>query len=274
MVVKKSESREVQIVQVAKGQVDFCILGTSPIVLNRMSEKARRELLLPRKKTAADRAQSLKHNPYDEFKASPYINHDEKGPTYLQHLASAFKGAVAAAALDVPGSSKAQIGRLCWVEGERVDLYGIPELFMAIVRSADMNKTPDVRTRAIVPKWACRISISFSKPILNETAITNLLAFAGFSQGTGDGRNGKGKLTYGSFEIVSADNADYLHLLKHCGRKPQMAAMDEPKFYDAETEELYEWFQEEIKRRGREDEVRPTGAKNGKAKRREVLASV
>jgi hypothetical protein len=27
---------------------------------------------------------------------------------------------------------------------------------MTPVRSADMNRTPDVRTRAILPEWACK----------------------------------------------------------------------------------------------------------------------
>jgi hypothetical protein len=229
-----------------------------------MSEKVQRELLAPRKKTSADRAQNLKHDPLAEYRASAYLNRDESSPTLIQHLSSAFKGAIASAALDSTGASKAQIGRLCWVEGERIDIFGIPKMFMSVTRSADMNKTPDVRTRLIVPEWAARIRVSFAKPTLNETVITNLVAGAGLFQGIGDWRPGKGKGTYGQFEPVSQDDKQYVARLK-LGRKAQVPLLEEPDYYDQETEELYRWFQEEIARRGREQETTIAHKRNGKA---------
>lgn len=264
---KKAEATEVQIVQVERGHVEYCILGMTPLILNRMSEKAMHELLLPKgKKTAADKASSLKHDPFAEFLASPYTDPNEDGATYIMHLATAFKRGIAAAALDVPGSSKAQIGRLSWVEGERIPIFGVPQMLISVTRSADMNKTPDIRTRVIVPKWACRITVSFVKPILNEVSITNLLVSAGLTQGTGDWRTGKGSGTYGSFEIVSSDNAEFKHLLKHGGRKAQLSAMESPEGYDLETRELYQYFQDEVGKRGKQDLVASSNGKPRKAK--------
>ncbi|OGT57655.1 MAG: hypothetical protein A3E01_02655 [Gammaproteobacteria bacterium RIFCSPHIGHO2_12_FULL_63_22] len=260
---KKSESLELQIVRVDRGQVSFCILGTTPIILNRMSEKAMHELLMPRKKTAADKAQNLKHDPMAEFLASPYLDLSDDGPTYIQHLSSAFGAALRNAALDVPGSSKAQIGRLAWVEGERVSIYGVPQMLMSVTRSADMNKTPDVRTRCIVPRWAAYITVSFVIPQLNATAITNLLCSAGMSQGIGDWRREKGKGNYGSFELVSQDHPEFAKIIATGGRAVQIDAMAKPESYDRETQELFSWFQEELQRRGREVAVG-----NGKAARR------
>lgn len=247
---KKTESLE--IVRVNKGILTCCLLGTTPIILNRMSQKVMGELLMPRKKTAADKAQNLKHNPYREFMDSPYIDADEDGPTLIQHLSSAVKGSMMGAAMDVPGSSKAQIGRLCWVEGERIPIYGVPQMMMSVTRSADMNRTPDVRTRCVVPKWATVVRISFVKPMLNETAIVNLLVSGGISQGIGDWRTGKGKGTYGSFSIVDADDEEYLHILKTGRRKVQKIAMEHPECYDRETQDLFAWYQEELVKRGHE----------------------
>lgn len=272
---KKTASAELHIAEVKRGRIDVCILGTTPIVLNRMSEKAMRELLMPKgKKSAADKATSMKHDPYAEFLTSPYTDPDPKAPTLLVHLATAFKGAISAAAMDVPGSSRAQIGRLCWVEGERVALYGIPQLFMSVTRSADMNKTPDIRTRAIVPHWACRISISFVQPMLNETSIINLLVSAGLTQGTGDWRTGKGKGTYGSFIIVNENNPDFVRILKTGGRKAQELAMTNPECYDRETQELYDWFYLELDVRGKKDQVIDRASSNGTKKRGGRLAAV
>lgn len=272
---KAKETTEIQIVQVDRGHVEYCILGTTPLILNRMSEKAMHELLLPKgKKTAADKASSLKHDPYAEFLASPYTDPDPKAPTLITHLATAFKRGISAAAMDVPGSSKAQIGRLTWVEGERIHIYGIPQMLMSVTRSADMNKTPDIRTRVIIPQWACRITVSFVKPLLNETSITNLLVSAGLTQGTGDWRTGKGSGTYGSFEVTSQDNPDFKLILKTGTRKAQESAMKDPEAYDRETEELYEYFKSEVGKRGKGDLVAGGVAKPSKGKKSKVGEAV
>lgn len=245
------KSVELEVLKITEGQVNFLILGKTPLILNRMSEKAMHELLMPSgRKTAADRQSNLKHSPMDEFRASPYLDLDEDGPTYLQHLASAFKGAIKSAALDMPGSSKAQIGRLTWVNGEKVSIYGIPQIFMSVTRSADVAKTPDIRTRAIVPEWAARVSVSFVSPNLREQSVANLFASAGITQGVGDWRPGKGSGTYGQFELVGEDDERFRHIVAHGGRAAQIAAMDNPLPYDHETEEMLEWFHVTANKRG------------------------
>lgn len=245
------QETSIDIMKITNESIKFCVLGTTPLILNRMSEKVMRELLMPKgRKTAADKASSLKHNPMQEFRDSPYLDLDEKAPTYLQHLSSAFKGALKSAALDLPGASKSQIGRLTWVNGERISIYGIPQVFCSVTRSADINKTPDVRTRCIVPEWAAYVSVSFVTPLLREQAIANLMASAGITQGVGDWRTGKGSGTYGQFELVSEDDKRFTHLLKTGGRKVQVSAMENPERYDRETEELLNWFETESKVRG------------------------
>lgn len=241
---------EVFVTEVARGKMTFFVLGTSPLICNRMSEKARMELLLPKgKKNAAEKASTLKHDPLTEYRASPYTSRLNDAPTRLQLLASMFKGAMCTAALDLPGTKKAQIGRLIHVENDRVDLYGLPQLFMSVTRSADMNKTPDVRTRAIVPEWACKVTINFVKPIIREQSVANLLAAAGITAGVGDYRVEKGRGNYGTFKLVSADDADLKRVLK-IGRAGQDEALHNPACYDDETESLLSWYTAEVQRRG------------------------
>lgn len=241
---------EIQILEINTGRLDFCVLGKTPLILNRMSEKAQRELLLPRgRKNAAEKAASLKHNPLEEYRASVYRDPDESAPTYLLMMATAFKGALRSAAMDLPGSSKSQIGRLTFVEGQWVPIFGVPQIFMSVTRSADMNRTPDIRTRAILPEWACRVSITFVKPILRDQAVANLFAAAGITMGVGDFRPEKGKGNYGQFELVSEDNEQFQRIMK-LGRADQVAAMEEPEPHDAETEDLLSWFDVEVRRRG------------------------
>jgi hypothetical protein len=244
----KQESSEIVIEQLKMGSVNVWVKGLSPVIYNAMSEKARQELLYPKgRKTSADKAGNLKHNPIDEYRNSVYRRLGT-GPTRLTFPASAFKGAMAQAALDLPGAKKAQIGRLVWVEGDKVDLYGVPKMMMSITRSSDMNHTPDVRTRAIISEWACPVSIKFMKPNLNETMVGRLLDAGGILSGVGDFRQGKGKGNYGQFQICTED--DVKEIIKKGGLAIQDAALLKPEFYDADTEATYTWFENERKLRG------------------------
>lgn len=239
----------VEIIEVSQGRAEFCILGSTPFVCNRMSAKAKQELLLPRgRKSVVERATTLKHQPLEEYRASAYRAPDG-APTFLAMLATSFKGAMKTAALDLPGARKAQIGRLVYVEGDYVPIYGVPQLFMAIVRSADMNKTPDVRTRAILPRWACRLTVSFVQPLMRAQAVANLLAASGFTAGVGDGRPEKGAMSYGQFKIVPEDDEEFLDIIATGGRAAQETAVHAPACYDDETATLLEWFSAELGRR-------------------------
>lgn len=246
----KQEKSEISVIEVTRGSIDFHIVGTMPLICNRMSEKAKRELLMPKgRKNAAEKASTLKHHPIDEYRASPYTLEDDSAPTLLAGLSTWFKQAMGTAALDLPGVQRTQILRLMWVEGERVPLYGTPKLFMAITRSADIKKTPDVRTRAIVPKWACQITVSYVRPLLREQVVANLLAAAGVTAGVGDWRQEKGSGSYGQFRICPPNDAEYQAILKQ-GRAAQVKAMKDAEPYDAESAELLGWFHAEVGKRG------------------------
>ena len=168
----------------------------------------------------------------------------------LAVLPTLFKKAMGPAALGMPGTKKVQIGRLVSVDWDAMPVWGVPNVFMAITRSADINKTPDVRTRAILPEWACRLSVRFQKPILREQSVANLLAAAGRLSGVGDWRQEKGSGSYGAFKLVSADDKDFLRVIKTGGRNAQQEALDNPIPYNDETSEMLAWFEVELKRRG------------------------
>ncbi len=249
---KETAKAEIEIVEIKRGRVEFCVLGTTPLILNRMSRKSATELLLPRKKSAAEKASTLKHIPMLEYQASFYRSLNGDAPTRIQILATSFKNAMRDAALDMPdsGTSKAQIGRLTYVEGDYVSIYGIPKLFMNITRMADQKRTPDVRTRAIIPNWACKVAITFTRPILRDKAVVNLLANAGVIQGVGDWRQGKGNGNYGLFEIVPSSDKRFKEIITTGGRVAQDKAIETPECYDAESFELLDWYKCEVDRRG------------------------
>lgn len=247
---KPAASSEIIVPEVQTETIVVSVVGTSPLICARMSEKAKTQLLLPSgRKTAAEKQSAAKHNVIEEFNASPYIL-PEGSATLIGLMSSAFKAAMGTAALDLPGTKKAQIGRLVYVENDYTPVYGLPKLFMSVVRSADINKTPDVRTRAILPRWAASVQIRFVKPLLNAQGIVNLLSAAGVTAGVGDWRPEKGKGNYGQFRIVNADDPEFIEIVKEGDREAQVTAMEDAIPYDHEVESLLAWYKDEYSRRG------------------------
>lgn len=240
---RKDAGAEIEVVALDRGVIKFAVVGTTPYICERMSQKVEVELLIPKgKKTASEKNTSLKHNPLQEFRDSPYTLADEKAPTLLAILAVSFKKAMMTAALDDPGTKRAQVGRLVRAEGERIALYGLPQMAMHVTRSADINHTPDIRSRAILPHWAAFLDVSFARPQFRDKSIQNLLAKAGVFSGVGGWRTEKGSGNYGSFRLADAADPELKDILKTGGRKAQIAALNSPAFYDDETEYLFNEF--------------------------------
>lgn len=244
---------ELDIIEMQTGETTYHIIGKSPLVYNRMSQKVRGTLLFPSgRMTAAEKRVNLKHNPIEEYRSSVYRRADnENGPTRLLFPGAAFKRAMATVALTLPGVHKTDIDRLTWIADHRVDIYGVPTLFMDVVRSADKARTPDIHTWACLPEWCTSVTIRFVRPMLSTNLVSRLLGNAGKIIGIGDGRNEKGKRSFGAFEIVNADDPDYLRIMQDGVMQEQDAALytDSPNFYDADSEDLFTWFEAEYTRR-------------------------
>ena len=233
------------------GSMQIWLRGITPLLCNRMAAKAMRDLLLPPGRlTNTEKDSRLKHDPLPEFRNSMTLQHD-KGPTRIMFPAPAVKGSMATAALETKGTNKTQIGRLVWVKDYSVPVYGVPQLHMCIVRMADKNRTPDVRTRAILEEWCIPVTIQFVKPQLNEKSILQLLSNGGIIVGIGDFRQEKGKGNFGQFEVVT--KAECKDIVKKGGFRQQDAAIKKPKCFDADTEELLAWFYQEVKNRGKQE---------------------
>ncbi len=248
---KADKSTEtIEVMTVMEGQLECYVLGRSPLILNRMPEKAWHSLIFPERKTAASKASNLKHDPFKEFRDSAYRMPNANDATLIAQVGSAFKKALSNAALYMEGVRKTEIGCLTYVPDELVAIYGIPQIFSSIVRSADMNRTPDVRTRLIVPHWAAKVRINFVTPLIKEKTVINLLAAAGLYMGVGDWRPQKGAGAFGQFTLVDADNDTFNSIVENGQRDAQIEAMRDPVAYNDETKELLSWFTGEVTRRG------------------------
>jgi hypothetical protein len=249
MAIKKAETG-LHIDALKQGRVTLRLIGTTPLYFNAMSAKAKRTLLIGGgKKTAAEKRE-LKHHPEQEFRDSVYRL--PTGETLLGFPAPGVKGAMATAALETPGVTKTSVQRLIFLPEQKIKVWGKPFLKMDVVRSADMAKTPDIRTRAFLPRWCAEVDIAFVTPTLSVHSVVSLLSNAGAIVGVGDFRQEKGRGSYGTFAVAGddlGDWADYWAEVTAEGRAMQEAALADPEFADDDTAELMALLQDERTRR-------------------------
>lgn len=246
MTTKKPET--LQIDALKQGRVTLRLIGTTPLYFNAMSSKAKRTLLLGGgKKTAAER-KAIKHHPEQEFRDSVY--RQSTGDTLLCFPAPGIKAAMATAALETAGVTKTSVQRLIFLPQQRVNIWGRPFLKMDVVRSADMARTPDVRTRAFLPRWCAEVDIAFVTPTLSVHSIVSLLSNAGVVCGIGDYRQERGKGSFGTFAVSgSEDMGDWQATwdeITEESRAVQEAAMDAPEYADQETADLMGIYNDEL----------------------------
>ena len=248
---KKAVTNEIIIEQPKLITMGFKILGTSPFIYNR-NHNWMDLIIKPPKKTTQQMQSTPRSDPYEDYRLSCYRSANDKDPTLLVVPARMFKAAMKRAAIDIQGLDMTVTGRLIWVEGEDLPLYGIPQLLMAPMRQAGKAKTPMLSTRAVVPAWATEIQITFDGGILTETSVANLLARAGIFCGVGDSRQEKGYSSFGQFEAVSANNLNWKRVVKESTRIHQASALDSPNppTYDEFTADHLRWFDELAKTRG------------------------
>lgn len=239
----------IDVPELERERIEFTLVGETPLILESMSVKAKQELLMPTgRKTAAMKRTSLKHDPVQEFQDSVYRMED--GPTAIGFPAPAFKAAMVDAAKEIPGVTGEAIKRLVRVSGYRIPVYGVPQIFTTVVRMADIKKTPDVRTRAILAEWACVLAVEFVRPNLTHTAIANIVSGAGQIIGVGGFRQGKGAGDFGLWVPSDRNDARFKAIVKAGGRKAQESALADPEAFDPETAELLGWYDDELTRRG------------------------
>lgn len=229
-------------------------VGTSPLIMHRFAQKAWQELLYPSApKNRAERASTLKHQPLEEYQGCFYRNRDRDDPALFHLPGGMIHKAIAAAALDIPGAARTEIGRWVQVETANINFFGTPSLFMSMVRNSDMKKTPDVRTRPIFEKWAFSCEFRFKADPLTDQGMVALAAAAGDIVGLGDWRPQRGG-SFGRFRLTKPSDAAYTELIKKHGRAAQQHAYDLPAYHDLDTQDLMTWFTQEVQRRRQDDE--------------------
>jgi hypothetical protein len=174
------------------------IVGLTPLIVHRFSEKAKRQMLEAMQ--SKTRKKKEPRDPEADYQAARYrVDDDRDG-----FPATGFKTAIADAARLYEGITMAALKVVIYVRGEGPDqlvpIVGKPE------RREDPVRIPggtDLRYRPMYWPWSASLLIDYLPSMVTAESVVNLVEAAGFG-GIGEWRPStpKGKSgTYGKFRI-------------------------------------------------------------------------
>lgn len=179
------------------------IMGTSPLIVNRWSEKAKAMMLEAQQTTA--RPKKSPKDPVANFEASQYRFGDDDDRHGFP--ATGFKAAIVHAARLFDGITQVQIKQTVLVEGEgREQLVPIEfgELTMREDTPRNASGVADLRYRAQYHPWSTTLRVRTIAGQIDEGSLIALVDAAGIG-GVGEWRPTSPKSatgTYGTFEVV------------------------------------------------------------------------
>ncbi len=179
--------------QISFGTVTMRVIGDSPLVVHRWSDKARKEML--DKQMKRPRQAKAAKDPEQDYAESMYRYHngfdvrDENiwdGKTY-GFPATAFKAAAVAAVTHIDGLTKVAARGMFHINlgADLVKIIGEPKMREDMVR---VQMTTDIRYRGEFFPWAADLTIRYNENAVSVAQIANMLNVAGFSIGVGESR--------------------------------------------------------------------------------------
>jgi hypothetical protein len=193
--------------------VKLKIVGTAPYLQCRFAAKAINKIMTKQQAgSAATKGKRAVHPPRDyddDFKGACHKMTDGHygmpATAFRQAAISAcrlvnFKGTLAKLSIFVDADGYDEVDATPLV---RID--GKPEKHVMMGRNSDMNRTPDVRVRAIYKKWSAVLTVRFDADQFQPADIVNLFKRIGQQVGIGEGRpdsrNSAG-MGLGTFDVI------------------------------------------------------------------------
>jgi hypothetical protein len=168
------------------------LVGDSPLICHRWSEKAKREMLQKQMKKAKTAKEAK--DPQQDFLSSLYVLPDGK----YGFPVVAFKAAAVNACSHVDGVTKVEARGAFHINGEMAIIEGSkPAIREDMVR---IFSGADIRYRGEFKTWSVKLDIRYNAAVLSAEQVTNLFNTAGFAIGVGEWRPQKNG-SYGMFHV-------------------------------------------------------------------------
>lgn len=192
MVRQRTPTAAIELPQMDIRELRFRLIGDSPLISHRWSEKAREQMLAKQMKKAKLGKEAK--DPERDYKESLYV-HPDGGYGFP---AVAFKSAAITACSQVDGLTKVLSRSAFHIPGELVKIEGEPRMREDMVRVG--MGTADIRYRGEFPDWSCEIQLRYNATALSAEQILNLFRIAGFGVGVGEWRPERNG-SYGMFHV-------------------------------------------------------------------------
>lgn len=210
MATKKDETI-IEILPIDIRFAEINIVGDTPLIVHKWSEKAKREMLEKQMKVAKTKGKDAK-SPVADFIDSLYWLEGEPqektekgfntavGGAKFGFPATAFKASAVAAGFRAGVLKNKVIANGAFhIMGEFVEINGTPQMREDMVRVG--MGTADIRYRGEFPAWSTTVTIRYNASVLTLDQIVNLFNLGGFACGVGEWRPEKGG-TNGMYHIA------------------------------------------------------------------------
>ena len=224
---KKTNDEMVMSIELPKietGLLTLNIVGDSPLIVHRWSEKAKKEMLDKQMKKAKSGKEAK--NPMRDFVDALYWLDDTGNaintPAELDGIddatpydkvyeilkngrfgfpTTAFKACAIDAGYQQGVIAKKTTARGAFhIIGEFAVIEGIPEMREDMVQVGGMSKAAGIRYRPEFKTWKTQLLIQYNKKAITPEQIANLMNFGGFANGVGEWRPSRDG-SFGRFHV-------------------------------------------------------------------------
>ncbi len=193
MMAASKAIEQVVIPQLTIQRFQVTLIGDSPLICHKWSDKAKQMMLDKQMKKAAPKKEAK--DPHQDYLDSLYP-YPEGGYGFP---VVAFKAAAVDACSYVDGITKVSARGAFHVIGELAKIEGEPRMREDMVRIG--MGTADIRYRGEFPTWRTTLAVRYNTAVLSVEQIINLFNIAGFAVGVGEWRPQKDG-SYGMYHVA------------------------------------------------------------------------
>jgi hypothetical protein len=197
-----AETPQVEISRIGRETLLVPIRGTSPLIMSKFSEKARRQMLDAQQ---GRRTPKQNRDPEAEYQAALYrMDGDRYG-----FPAVGFKAAmISASRFYGKAVTMTALRQFVFMKGELtsadpqmlVEIVGTPRMREDVVRLAGPSRSADLRFRPEFPEWSTTLTVLFVKNCISRESVLSLIDASGMGVGVGEWRPERDG-EFGTFEI-------------------------------------------------------------------------
>jgi len=215
MAAKKTNEVQITVPEIKLKQAQIRIVGTSPLVVHKFSEKAKRQMLEKQMKTAKTSAKDAK-NPVDDFIGALYwltpVPEEATEEAFEEAVAKGAKfgfpttgikaSIVSAAYRSDLVKNKVSLFGMFHIKGDFAEIKGvIPFMREDMVKLA--TGVADIRFRPEFPVgWYCDLDFEYNSSLLSIEQLISFVTLGGFAVGIGENRVEKGG-QWGSYKVAA-----------------------------------------------------------------------